>query len=198
VYYPNYSSEIRLIFNSDRQTTRPGFELRVNQIANSCNNPVSTQSTLNPPIVNPSLIPDYGSQQQTTTKICGQSSAIVSIFQSDNYPFAYNSNTDCYYKVIRSNLQVCRLEIYFDDFEVGFDDNTNININRRICSDDYLEIEGTRYCGRRKGERIIVNFPNNKQQINIKFHTNSVDHFAGFRIQVRQIDDTYDRISFRN
>lgn len=36
INYYGFSRDIRLIFNSDRQTTNPGFEVRIEQVPNSC------------------------------------------------------------------------------------------------------------------------------------------------------------------
>jgi len=177
--FPSFSREIRLIFNSDRQTTRPGFELKIEQIPNSCNDQVTNQRPNN---LAPLPIGQPGYAQ--TARICGSSSAIVSTFQSDNYPLAYNSGTDCVYKVLRASRQVCRLEIYFDDFDVGVEDFTN-----KFCSNDHVEIDGTRYCGRRKGERFMAKFGQEKEETTIRFHTDSTQRYGGFRIQVRQLDD---------
>lgn len=165
---------MRLIFNSDRQTTRPGFELKIEQIPNSCKSLIANQ-------VQNIQLP---TGQTPIPQICGSSSTIVSSFQSDNYPLAYNSDTDCVYKVLRASRQVCRLEVYFDDFDVGVEDFTN-----KLCNNDYLEINGMRYCGRRKGERFVVPFGHEKEEMTIRFHTDSTDRFGGFKIQVRQLDD---------
>ncbi|CAG2118363.1 unnamed protein product, partial [Medioppia subpectinata] len=87
----------------------------------------------------------------------------------------------------RSSRHVCRLEIHFEDFEVGVED-----MDHKYCSNGFVEIEGIKYCGRRKGERIVVDFGTEKQEINIRFHTESAVRYGGFKIQARQLDNNCD------
>ncbi|XP_054153072.1 cubilin-like isoform X2 [Oppia nitens] len=197
INYPKYSSELRLIFNSDRQLTGPGFQLRAEQIPNSCTQPVVDKtpgvSTINEVPIDPMVfqrrisrpLPDTSINMITPSpQICSSSAAYVSTFQSDNYPNAYNPFTNCVYKIFRSSRRVCRLEIIFDDFDVGIED-----VNHKSCGNGYVEIDNVKYCGRRKGGQVIVEFGSDKQEYNIRFHTESSVRYGGFRIQVRQIDD---------
>ena len=188
---------MRVIFNSDRQTTRPGFRLRAEQLPNSCTHPIIEAK----PVVEEIPIPDrividqpsvFGQSPDKQSvnvikplpQICSSSSAIVSTFQSDNYPLSYNAYTNCVYRVFRASRGVCRLEIEFQDFDVGIEDPTH-----KYCSDGYFEINSIKYCGRHKGEKIIVDFGPDKNEITFRFHTESSVRYGGFKIQVRQMDD---------
>ena len=70
------------------------------------------------------------------------------MFESDNFPAPYPTNTDCLYKIFRANRHVCRLEIDFIDFEVGNEvldsaapSNNGIAPLATTCPNDYLEID---------------------------------------------------------
>lgn len=117
-------------------------------------------------------------------QICASSSAIVSTFQSDNYPLAYNAYTNCVYRVFRTSRNVCRLEVDFQDFDVGVEDLTH-----KICINGYVEINHIKYCGRRKDEKVIIDFGPDKTEMTFRFHTESAVRYGGFRILVRQLDD---------
>ncbi|CAG2110476.1 unnamed protein product [Medioppia subpectinata] len=164
INFPSFSRELRLIFNSDRQTTRTGFRLRAEQIPDSCTHPVIDHrigDTIGKPIVeqipldpvivgkpiNPVITKNVGTYPANNAikplpQICSSSSTIVSTFVSDNYPLPYNAYTNCVYKV--------------------------------------------------KGERIVVDFGTEKQEINIRFHTESAVRYGGFKIQARQLDNNCD------
>ena len=182
---------MRIIFNSDRQTTRPGFRLKAEQLPDSCTHPIIDAKPVVEaiPIADPLVIDQSATRVPINTikplpQICSSSSAIVSTFQSDNYPLAYNAYTNCVYRIFRTSRQVCRLEVELQDFDVGVEDLTH-----KFCTNGYFEINSIKYCGRRKAEKILVDFPGDKQEITFRFHTESAVRYGGFRIQVRQLDD---------
>lgn len=191
VNFPSFTNEMRLIFNSDRTTTRPGFRLRAEQLPNSCTHPIidvkpvveeipiADRVVIDPPVIDRPI-----DTIKPLPQICASSSTIVSTFQSDNYPLSYNAYTNCIYRIFRASRGVCRLEIDFQDFDVGVEDTSH-----KYCSNGYFEINSIKYCGRRKGEKIIVDFGPEKQEMTFRFHTESPVRYGGFRIQVRQMDD---------
>nr|XP_046909258.1 uncharacterized protein LOC124490751 [Dermatophagoides farinae] len=286
INYYGYSRDIRLIFNSDREITSTGFEVRIEQIPNSCNeqrpnvttlnamvitlgrqfqqkqqqqqqqNQPSTLTTLpllsavtSSPMSTPSLdrlrtsepvfASSIGSQDispqalinmnqttsttltpgmlSTNSRVCKTTTAIETYFESDNFPLEYPSNLDCSYRIFRANRNVCRLEIDFEEFNVGdenyygpdgnqrssvrFDDDLNDDMTQRRelqrnrpigeCLNDFIEIDGIRYCGQRSGQQVAINFPKFLNEIPIRFisvNSPHVSSFNGFRLKVRQID----------
>lgn len=68
----------------------------------------------------------------------------------------------------------------FSDFSVGTWER------QRICVNDFLSINGKRYCGYRRGEVLTLDFPLDQSYIDIHFKTDSVDHYGGFRIDYKQ------------
>lgn len=275
-----------MIFNSDREITSAGFEARIEQIPNSCNEQRSNVTTLNAMVMaigrqfqqqqqqqqqnHPSTLlttsslmsavtssplpttslerfrtsePPYASSngpqdiapqalinlnQSSTTlipgmlspnrRLCQTTTAMETYFESDNFPLEYPSNLDCLYKIFRANRNVCRLEINFEEFNVGdenyfgpgdnqrspvrSDEYPNEEIaeqrerqrNRPVgeCLNDFIEIDGIRYCGQRSGQQIAINFPKFLNEIPLRFisvNSPHVSSFNGFRLKIRQIDE---------
>ncbi|RWS09000.1 cubilin-like protein [Dinothrombium tinctorium] len=164
VKFPLGSRQLRLIFASDAQVQRPGFDLRIQQIRNSCHRPIV------PP------------KDDANARVCEVSSAPITVLRSDNYPMPYNPNTNCVYKIYRAYPAVCTLELYFSDFSVG-------TWESKYCINDYVEIDGLKYCGVRRGDRVLVSFPRYLESVQIRFKTDSYDNYGGFRIEVKQISD---------
>lgn len=79
--------------------------------------------------------------------------------RSPRYPFAYQPNSDCLYSIRRLSSSICKLRLYFADFELENDHNyklikDNHSLQRNLlhqadgCNEDYLEInEKLRFCG---------------------------------------------------
>ena len=191
INYYGHSREIRLIFNSDRQITAPGFEVRLEQIPNSCEDIRSHNASLasmvsvarsfglgnmetahlpttrSAKLINTSSNVEFITPQaaalitesptspnaaiqslpQQSTRICRTSALPETFFESDNFPNAYATNTDCLYKVFRANRNVCRLEIDLLDFDVGnelIDTSGNglpLSSPTTTCPNDYLEVD---------------------------------------------------------
>ncbi|XP_023215823.1 cubilin-like isoform X2 [Centruroides sculpturatus] len=158
VTFPTGSDTLELVFKSDGQTTRSGFQIKMVQLANSCYRPVEDP------------------------KICATITEKTGTFTSDNYPLPYNPETDCYYQIIKYNSAVCQANLHFSDFVVGSE-------NDATCVEDYLEIQGTRYCGVRRGENVVVGFPSDKNDISLRFSTDAYRERSGFRIEVSQITE---------
>uniref|UniRef100_T1KI84 CUB domain-containing protein n=1 Tax=Tetranychus urticae TaxID=32264 RepID=T1KI84_TETUR len=161
--FPYNSDNLRLNFISDGQTNRPGFEIRVTQIRNSCFRPVSEEDQ----------------RDQKVNNVCDSSNTMKGVFRSGNYPAPYPANVNCIYRIEKYSRSVCRVTIMFSDFSVG-------TWERRVCVNDHLSIDGKRYCGYRRGEVITIDFPADQSHIDLTFKTDSTDHYGGFRIDYQQ------------
>lgn len=60
-------------------------------------------------------------------------------------------------------------------------------MENNFCSNDYLEINGERYCGTLKNQHLFISFPTNLNIISIRFRTNERDNHLGFKLIVKQI-----------
>ena len=147
-------------FVSDGQVNRPGFEIRVEQIKNSCHKR--------------SLESD-----STTNKTCAISSELITVFRSENYPTPYDDNINCNYRLVKNNELICKADVYFSDFIVG-------TMSHEFCYNDFLEINETRYCGYRRGEKLTLNYKPEQEYIDFHFKTDEKINFGGFRIDIKQ------------
>ncbi|UXI19623.1 zinc finger protein [Sarcoptes scabiei] len=225
------SRDIRLIFNSDRKTTKKGFEIKIEQIPNSCDDleddyklnlsnnvnrieKLELRSDDSPEVAllnntfdskTNEIINETLSMALTSEQVCQSTSQKEAYLQSENFPLEYSNNIDCLYLIFRSNINVCRLLIDFDQFNVGderkFIENFQIDSNRTNqsvgeCLNDFLEIDNIRYCGNRSRQQVAINFPQNFNQISFYFHTINAKRFNGFRIKVKQIDENCRSFSF--
>ncbi|KAI1305325.1 Cubilin [Halotydeus destructor] len=177
--YPNNGDTLRLEFVSDNQVNRPGFKIEVEQIRDSCrNNPIGPTRTLN----------------TKEPKVCFYSASSTATILSDRYPSPYRPETNCIYKLYRHSSTICGLELTFIDFSVGTQDGAD-----RSCRNDYLEIESVRYCGYRKGETLMIDFPYQKEYLDMKFITDRYqDVYLGFMIVAKQVSDCTKRIGSGN
>lgn len=171
LYFPREADELRLVFTSDLTTTRKGFEIKVTQSDIGC-----TRAPLGPAVGRPG----GGSSSPTQPSSCGRLHYDGGVLESPRHPFAYPANLDCRYWIHRASPSVCRAQLTFGRFDVGVQRSGR-------CPSDYLEIQGTRYCGRRDGQTIIVDFPRGRNSIELKLHTDDVYERSGFRIDVKQI-----------
>ncbi|KAI2807434.1 hypothetical protein BLOT_005370 [Blomia tropicalis] len=215
INYYGHSREIRLIFNSDRQITAPGFEVRLEQIPNSCEDirshnaslasMVSVARSFGPGNMETAHLPTTRSAKLINTSsnvefITPQAAALIT--ESPNKPECCHSKPATTIDsnmsnigVFRANRNVCRLEIDLLDFDVGnelIDTSGNglpLSSPTTTCPNDYLEVDQVKYCGRRRGHMIAVNFPRNLMEISFRFLAVSPDPFNGFKIRVRQIDE---------
>ncbi|XP_075549022.1 tolloid-like protein 1 isoform X3 [Dermacentor variabilis] len=171
LYFPREADELRLVFTSDLTTTRKGFEIKVTQSDIGC-----TRAPLGPAVGRPG----DGSSSPAQPSTCGRLHYDGGVLESPRHPFAYPANLDCRYWIHRASPSVCRAQLTFGRFDVGVQRSGR-------CPSDYLEIQGTRYCGRRDGQTIIVDFPRGRNSIELKLHTDGVYERSGFRIDVKQI-----------
>lgn len=63
---------------------------------------------------------------------------------------------DCVFFIEKSSLSVCRLQVEFKFFDFGIPNNLS-GEHRNNCSNDFLEIDGQRYCGCQTGQTITMN-----------------------------------------
>ncbi|XP_076316419.1 cubilin-like [Tachypleus tridentatus] len=154
--FPTGSESLRLVFSSNRYTNRRGFNIRVTQLQGSCYKPA------------------------VNTITCATLRVVAGVMQSNNYPGPYNPNTNCYYKIFRHSDAICRLEVHFSRFDVGY-------VRDRGCDEDYLEIHGSRYCGQLDGQTVHVPFPKTENEIDFHFKTDESEQKTGFRIEVKQV-----------
>ena len=82
--------------------------------------------------------------------------------------------------ICKANPNVHALDMFFNDFSVG-------TLENNFCSNDYLELNGERYCGYLKNQHLLINFPPNLNILNIRFRTNERDNHLGFKLIVKQI-----------
>ncbi|XP_055940019.1 cubilin-like isoform X2 [Argiope bruennichi] len=149
---------LRMVFRSDSVSSRRGFEARVRQIRNSCYRPIG---------------PANGRQ-------CGTYSDTMFTIQSENFPLLYPPNSDCEYRIVRQNPTICQVELFFSHFDVASE-------NPAHCDRDFLEVKGARYCGKRDGQRVLVDFPKERNELTLHFKSDSYQQLSGFRIEVKQL-----------
>lgn len=106
------------------------------------------------------------------------------IIQSPKYPNRYPTSTDCSVTVFASDVNICFLELRFDEFRL------EPSAVSDECANDYLEIsddnelrEPRRYCGVFTGIRLIE-IEGIKR---FRFHSNENNNDVGYSIFVRQI-----------
>lgn len=166
--FPREADELRMVFTSDITTNRKGFEIKVTQEAGGCfRAPLS-----------PGSVPS--SSSQPTQGTCGRLHYSSGVLESPRHPFAYPPNLDCHYWIHRASPSVCRAQLRFSRFDVG-------SPLGGVCTSDYLDIQGTRYCGRRDGQTLIVDFPEGKNSLELILHSDSVSEKSGFHLDVTQL-----------
>ncbi|XP_077542240.1 tolloid-like protein 1 isoform X2 [Haemaphysalis longicornis] len=170
LHFPREADELRLVFTSDFTTTRKGFEIKITQSDIGC-----TRAPLGPAVGRPG-----GEGVPAQPSSCGRLHYDGGVLESPRHPFAYPANLDCRYWIHRASPSVCRAQLTFGRFDVGVQRSGH-------CPADYLDIQGTRYCGRRDGQTIIVDFPRGRDSIELKLHTDGVYERPGFRIDVKQV-----------
>lgn len=197
-----HDGQIKLTFSSDAQVTRPGFKILMDQLKGSCATGYvpgsqyptlwnATRPDLVPfaPIVPMSPVTNrFGLPlAPENTRICNSTAASFVMIASEGYPRQYRPNTDCIYRINKRDSRVCSLEIFFQDFSVGTWDNGR-------CINDFLKIGDQYFCGYRKNERLIQEFPSGINSIDIRFFTDSHTNYPGFVIEVRQLESCRTRV----
>ncbi|XP_013788246.1 cubilin-like [Limulus polyphemus] len=143
-------------FHTDAISTSRGFHIRVTQ--KECNFQAS------PP---PDLSPVYCNKRFSSKEF---------EIRSVNYPINYDNNLDCRYTILRFSDFVCKLEFTFKEFQIP---------NSPSCSDDYLEVEQERLCGKLTSNvRRIIEF--NETAKVLSFHSDDRHTDRGYVIRVVQ------------
>ncbi|KAG7158379.1 Cubilin-like 8 [Homarus americanus] len=94
------------------------------------------------------------------------------VISSPNYPTDYPNNKDCSYI----------LQVTFVDLDLPTRDT-----NTGECTGDYLDVDGTRFCGSFKGSLLTFNFTDNT--LSLAFHSDGSTSGRGFRIQGKQVTE---------
>ncbi|RWS20274.1 cubilin-like protein, partial [Leptotrombidium deliense] len=88
------------------------------------------------------------------------------------------NNLLCTYTIDKKDPNYCRIELFFDDFEV---------LPSADCKDDYLQINGKRFCGTTlHGSKQVVDF-GSSNSINLLFKTNEIGNGKGFSMKYTQL-----------
>lgn len=98
---------------------------------------------------------------------------------SYGYPDYYRENVNCTY-FIEKQAGFCSVELQFVDFDVEEDYSGG-------CNNDYLLLEGTRYCGSTLyGRKVTIDF-RGRPEITLSFISNDRTLNRGFDIRYKQI-----------
>lgn len=119
-------------------------------------------------------------------------------FTSYGYPLHYRSNLNCTYRVMRieDDLEVCEVELYFHDFDIADSslpttDFQSSKIEPKECSEDYLEVNGKKYCGTEwKHRSDLISFPSTQSELVFRFVSNDKTNGRGFWAEVSRKPNT--------
>ncbi|RWS13407.1 cubilin-like protein [Dinothrombium tinctorium] len=124
-----------------------------------------------PPAPIPPIAPPSSPQAPSICEICFADTA--GEIKSYGYPNNYPNNLYCNYKVT-GLPDYCSVYLKFEEFSLEPAKNGQ-------CINDYLEIEGIRYCGSNlKGQRKIIRLSGSPKEISLKFVTNGHTNGRGF------------------
>lgn len=197
--YPSPAGSIALQFVTNAELGYSGFEVKIEQIPNSCPDAYRRPRTFDWATLTTGLESNaghifpagfhrrFGGSRDFSTNLalplCASSPETKITFDSPNFPLTYSPNTDCIYRVYRANERICALEVTFTEFSVGSGGDL------QHCPNDFLEINAHRYCGFRKGERFRLFWPVSVPQLNIRFFADATEQMLGFRLNIRQLQD---------
>lgn len=132
-------------FISDEKQEGRGYEIRVNQLPNSCFQTHNYGFEATPTYVTSTpatyLTTDYNVIRNNTFYNCDKIiSGEISVITSPNYPQPYPTTTRCIYTFLKSMPNICQMRIKILDLDLE---------HTRDCIHDYLLIESTgqRFCG---------------------------------------------------
>ncbi|KAG1664200.1 Cubilin [Nymphon striatum] len=154
-------NEINMKFRSQNGAEKPGFRLMINQ--RRC--PIST--------LRPRLEPNEALPSSCNLTFIRKEFTLNSM----NYPDNYLNNQDCFYTIERE-VNVCNLLLEFTHFDTE---------ESASCINDYLEIDGARYCGK-FNENTIRDIKFDTPSKILRFHSNSAKTSSGFQIKVVQTE----------
>ena len=134
-------------FTSDDKQEGRGFEIRLNQLPNSCFHNHNYGFDVKPQFVTSTPSPPYltteynrilpNTSYNSCDKIIGGE---ISVITSPNYPQNYPTTTRCIYTFLKSSADVCQMRFKILDLDLE---------HTRDCHNDYLLFESTgqRFCG---------------------------------------------------
>lgn len=131
-------------FSSDDKHEEKGYEIRVNQIPNSCFNNNNYGFQVKPSFVTStpaSYATKYPILINNTIFKCDQIiTRELEVITSPNYPNNYPTITRCIYTILKAVPNICQIRVKILDLDLE---------NTRECYSDYLLIESTgqRFCG---------------------------------------------------
>nr|XP_042906945.1 cubilin isoform X2 [Parasteatoda tepidariorum] len=165
--YDFQTSEKLIHFSADHILPGTGFLIRGRQVP-------CTSSLLTSSGGNTDQLPSPSSAVR-----CDQSFGLDEFtIYSPGHPLHYPTDTHCRYVIIRSNSEVCGLEVTFVTFDLE---------DYYQCQRDYLDIDGERLCGLLPPQSIrnYVFHPADRTKV-IIFHSDHATTKQGFILRVRQ------------
>ena len=144
--------EKTLIFHSDKQISKNGFQIKVNQLEDCSSKTLQSLMTSSLIDTSPLLVYDIISSSISTTtttttttlppppscNICAKERQ--GIIQSYHYPYhSYRPNMFCTFTIEKNNpKEDCALEMTFNSFDLQ---------SSAECTKDFLQINGQKFCG---------------------------------------------------
>ena len=179
--FPFYDNEFTISFFADPLINGRGFYLKIRQ--NECPPNTNDFSVKRKPSSSSSMMmkddPFSPYQIYHANQICQQTFGSTYFeFESPNYPQYYLPSLSCVYTIQRRNSRYCKLELYFNDFDIEPSEK---------CMEDYLLIDNVKYCNT-NSPKSVIQIPFFEPEKRIYFRSVSFRPRKGFMIQARQID----------
>uniref|UniRef100_T1KQ91 CUB domain-containing protein n=1 Tax=Tetranychus urticae TaxID=32264 RepID=T1KQ91_TETUR len=180
-------NEISIVFHTDRSSSGRGFYIRGSQ--RECDPTTTTVTTAS--YEKPPTTPSNRSNGSQINQILPHLQPVPSIcefcfasrdgeIKSYDHPDLYPANLDCNYRITALPGH-CAVYLKFDVFDLEESRNGH-------CIDDYLEIEGDRYCGNQLSRaQKLLDFNGKPQEVVLRFHSNEFISGQGFRVSYAQI-----------
>lgn len=124
-------------------------------------------------------------------------------FTSYGYPLHYKPNLNCTYRIQRSTemmSDVCELELIFHDFDIPVSSIGAARPASFDCKEDYLEVQGRRFCGSGWRDKMeVISFPLEQKELTFHFISNERVNGRGFWLEVRRRPDScFDRSTLKS
>ncbi|XP_064459056.1 cubilin-like [Ornithodoros turicata] len=161
-------SQVVVRFHTDSVSNRPGFHIKVRQL--ECGK--STPST------------NLGKAPSLDSPCSYEFNEGSGVFYSQGFPGPYPNKMFCTYKVI-ANPGYCKVELSFIQFNL----ESSGNRPDGQCGQDFMEINGVRYCNRQlEGQIRILHFKGSPPKVTMHFITNDQDAGKGFLGFYKQLE----------
>ncbi|XP_063875785.1 cubilin-like isoform X2 [Scylla paramamosain] len=108
--------------------------------------------------------------------------AVTTDIESPNYPNNYPVSKQCAYVVGRASENVCRLEVNFLSVDLPSQDPVT-----NECIGDYVNVDGTKFCGTFQNRIVTINFPD--QTVTLSFFSDASVTGRGFKLRVTQLSN---------